>query len=197
MKHAVRAFVLTLVAIAVAAVVSSEGFTGRAPNPELTTFGSLLASLLFASAILERALDVWLSLAMGGKADELDGEIRSLKARAEKVPASEAEKRDKEQAESGLKSVMTARTAHSSATRRMALPAALIGGLAISAVGLRALEPLMLPFDATWRALPQAPWFTAVDVLFTGALLAGGSDGIHWIVALYRDWMDKNRSTRK
>lgn len=197
MNHAVRAVVLTLVAIAIAAVVSSEGFTGRAPNPDLTAFGSLLASLLFASAILERALDVWLSLAMGGKADELDGEIRSLKARAERAPAGDADKRDQLQAETDLKALMVTRTEHSSATRRMALPAALLGGLAISAVGLRALEPLMLPFDATWRSSAQAPWFTGVDIVFTGALLAGGSDGIHWIVALYRDWIDENRSTLK
>lgn len=194
MNHAVRAVVLSLVAIAIAAVVSQTDFKGLAPNPDLTTFGSLLASLLFASAILERALDVWLSLAMGGKADELDGQIRSLKARAEKSPASEAEKRDQLQAESDLKTVMADRTAHSSATRRMALPAALLGGLAISAVGLRSLEPLVLLASIS---ADQAKWFAGIDIVFTGALLAGGSDGIHWIVALYRDWMDKNRSTRK
>ncbi|MCY3003053.1 MAG: hypothetical protein NTV21_14720 [Planctomycetota bacterium] len=186
----------SLLAIAIAAAVSEAGFTGRAPNPDLTAFGSLLASLLFASAILERALDVWLSLAMGGKADELDGEIRALKSKLDTLATDGTRVQVKATADAELKSVQARRTEHSSSTRRMALPGALLGGLAISAVGLRALEPLFQPFDATWASSPQAPWFVAVDVLFTGALLAGGSDGIHWIVALYRDWMDKNRSTR-
>jgi hypothetical protein len=176
--------------------VSVAGFTGRAPNPNLTAIGSLLASLLFASAILERVLDVWLSLAMGGKADELDSEIRALKSRIDLLGADESRRPEKATADDELKELMARRTEHSSSTRRLALPAALLGGLAISAVGLRALEPLFQPVDASWTSSAQAPWFVAVDVLVTGAVLAGGSDGIHWIVALYRDWMDKNRSTR-
>lgn len=196
MRNTQRVVVFSILAIAIAAAVSAAGFTGRAPNPDLTAFGSLLASLLFASAILERVLDVWLSLAMGGKADELDSEIRALKTRIDLLGADDSRRPEKATADAELKGLMARRTEHSSSTRRLALPAALLGGLAISAVGLRALEPLFQPFDASWTSSPQAPWFVAVDVIATGAVLAGGSDGIHWIVALYRDWMDKNRSTR-
>lgn len=70
----------------------------------------------------------------------------------------------------------------------------------ISAVGLRSLQPLFAAGDAdavaAWLASRQGHVFGAIDILVTGTLLAGGSDGIHWIVALYRDWIDKNRSTK-
>ena len=76
------------------------------------------------------------------------------------------------------------------------MPVALIAGLIISAVGLRSLQPLFNNGDAAWFKTAQGHLFVAVDIFLTGTLLAGGSDGIHWIVALYRDWTDKNRTAK-
>jgi hypothetical protein len=165
------------------------GFTGLEPNPDLTGFGSLLASLLFASAILERALDVWLSITMGDDADRLDGEIRSLKAEIDAGTAAAT-------APDALKKLIADRGLHQAATRRLAMPVAVAVAVAISAVGLRCLQPLFTAGSIS--ALPdrQRHFFVFLDILVTGTLLAGGSDGIHWIVALYRDWTDKNRSTK-
>jgi hypothetical protein len=171
------------------AVALGGGFRGLAPRADLTAFGQLLAVLLFASAMLERALDVWLSLTMGGEADRLDAEIRSLKAKLTATPSDDQTKE--------LKKLVDARTEHQSRTRRKALPLAMFGGLMISAIGLRALQSLFGDGGDPGSPLAEpTKAFVVVDVVLTGTLLAGGSDGIHWIVALYRDWMDKNRSTK-
>jgi hypothetical protein len=186
-----RIGLVAVIAIAIAATAVKQNFTGRAPNPDMTAFGTLLATLLFASAILERALDVWLSLTMGGEADRLDTEIRSLKS---KIESSTPDVKTAQEA--NLAPLFAARAAHQGATRRLATPVALTAGMIISAIGLRSLQPLFVPGDPAWLASPQGHIFGAIDILVTGTLLAGGSDGIHWIVALYRDTMDKNRSTK-
>ena len=182
---------LQLAALAIAVAATCLTFGGRAPAPDLTAFGTLLGTLLFASAILERALDVWLSMMMGAKADNLDNQIRTLKAQIESAPAGSAQS-----LQAALEPVLKERTAHQVATRKLAAPVALFAGTIISAIGLRSLQPLFDKADSAWTRTAQGHLFVAVDVLLTGTLLAGGSDGIHWIVALYRDWMDKNRSTK-
>jgi len=190
-SQAARTVFVLLVTGALIATAVMLRFDGRAPNPDLTAFGTLLGTLLFASAILERALDVWLSILMGGEADRLDAEIRSRKSQLEAAAPNANPVEEKAVAD-----LIAKRTAHQGATRRLAAPAAMTAGTIVSVVGLRSLQPLFEKPDPAWAHSPQGLAFTAVDILVTGTLLAGGSDGIHWIVALYRDWMDKNRSTK-
>lgn len=174
-------FVVLASAGIVAASISSN-VSPRAPAANLSDFGPVLATLLFTSAILERALDVVLSLMYGGAADDLDREIRRLKA----IDQTQIQQSEKD----SLAALLIQRSAHSQRTRQWALPIAVVAGLTVSAVGLRSLEPLFQ------KAASEQNWFTGVDIIVTGLLLAGGSDGIHWLVALYRDWIDKNRSTK-
>jgi hypothetical protein len=190
-----RVTLLVVFAFGIAVAASGLGFRARLPNPDLKLFGSLLASLLFASAILERALDVWLSIWMGGEADLLDGEIRQLKANIDKSPPEtpqQAIATDRQE----LEMLQVKRTEYQGKTRKRALPIAMGAGLIISAIGLRALDPLFESPEANSQQLIQSHVFSAIDIIVTGTLLAGGSDGIHWIVALYRDWIDNNRSTK-
>ena len=186
-----RVGLVAVMAIGIAVAAMSLNFNGRSPNPDLTALGALLGTLLFASAILERALDVWLSITMGAKADSQDVAIRSLKAKMESLPP-EAKAVEQEK----LAGLIADRATHQDATRRLAMPVAIIAGMVISAVGLRSLQPLFQQAGAALMQSPQGHVFDAIDIIVTGTLLAGGSDGIHWIVALYRDWMDKNRSTK-
>jgi hypothetical protein len=195
-------FVVVLAAASVWMAIARQ-LVPPTPAPDLVSFGSALATLLFASAILERALDVLLSLTFGGTADQLDAEIRARKATiaaaqgtvapvapsaaaTTPAPATPSTPPVDDQA---LKALVAKRIELSTTTRRSALPIAVGAGLAISSVGLRCLHPL-------FQKAPQDGWFTAVDIVVTGLLLAGGSDGIHWLIALYRDWIDKNRSTK-
>jgi len=185
-----RNILLGAAAVGIAVAATRWEFVGRPPNPDLTSFGTLLGTLLFASAILERAMDVWLSIAMGGKADRLDAQLRGLRATIDSAPP---EQRAQEEAK--LAPLVVDRTAHRDATRQLATPVSLVSGLVISAIGLRSLQPLFDKADSTWLTSVQGHVFVVVDILVTGTLLAGGSDGIHWIVALYRDWADKSRTT--
>ena len=49
---------------------------------------------------------------------------------------------------------------------------------------------------AIW-GLGQAPIFHGVDILITGGLLGGGSQGIHKIIALITDFVDVTRAKVK
>jgi len=75
-------------------------------------------------------------------------------------------------------------------TRRLASIMGLALGMAISASGVRGLASLL---DAKECCL----LFKALDVLLTGALLAGGADGLHKIVTVFTSFMDKGKSTEQ
>lgn len=76
-------------------------------------------------------------------------------------------------------------------TRRIASIMGLALGMAISASGVRGLASLL-------DAKECCPLFKALDVLLTGALLAGGADGLHKIATVFTSYMDgvkDNKST--
>jgi hypothetical protein len=66
----------------------------------------------------------------------------------------------------------------------------------ISIVGVRALQPLLttesLAVDG-W----QLPFFNLLDVMLTGAVLGGGADGIHKLVSVVTEFLDKTRDVIK
>jgi hypothetical protein len=64
----------------------------------------------------------------------------------------------------------------------------LVIGVITSAVGFRFLAQLVKP-DAAFIASPQNQWFVGVDILLTGAVLAGGSKLIHNIFSVYTSFM--------
>jgi hypothetical protein len=90
-----------------------------------------------------------------------------------------------------LKSVNSAFTEYSSITKRYALWSSFIMGLVISLVGIRTLITLVTPESYAALSVLQKNLFTMVDVLVTGGLIAGGSDGIHKILQTFLDLMDK------
>ncbi len=72
-------------------------------------------------------------------------------------------------------------------TRSLSLWLGLFIGILVSAVGIRALHKLVasLPAEGT----VQAYVFNIVDIVLTGCLIAGGSDGIHKISELYNSFI--------
>jgi hypothetical protein len=182
--------IVVLASLAIAIWVAQATFIPLRPAQDLADFGSLLSVLVFASAMLERALDVWLSIVRGDGADALDAELRKLRtAEAGAGGAAPMELTAQVAAKS------RERRLYRSATRKLALPVAMLAGTILGALGLRAMAPLFVMEVAGKPALAglQASLFVAADVLVTGALLAGGSDGIHSLVALYRDWAEKKK----
>lgn len=70
---------------------------------------------------------------------------------------------------------------------------AMVLGVLAAIVGARALGPFVDPSQlaegVVWGG--QSAWFAGVDVLITGALLAGGADGIHQIVNRFLEFAKK------
>ena len=73
----------------------------------------------------------------------------------------------------------------------------LIMGVLISTLGVRGLEPLL--DAAKFKELPdfQEGMFEVVDVVLTGCLLAGGSDGIHKLVTVFTNWFESTSKNLK
>ena len=79
-------------------------------------------------------------------------------------------------------------------TKRNSFLFGLGAGLAISIVGVRVLKPFV-----SWDADPvglQAAMFDFIDIALTGAMIGGGSDGIHKIMNVITEFLDVARDNR-
>jgi hypothetical protein len=86
------------------------------------------------------------------------------------------------------------RSAYKSQTRKIALWTALFFGLMISGVGIRSLDSLVQPVQGSVYSGVQSLVFRCLDVLLTGGLIAGGSDGIHKITQLFTTYFEETRN---
>jgi hypothetical protein len=94
-----------------------------------------------------------------------------------------------------LKTNEQLRTSYKSQTRKIALWTALSVGLLISGVGVRSLNTLLEPVPQDFvNSNAQGLLFRCVDVLLTGGLIAGGSDGIHKITQLATTFFEETRN---
>jgi hypothetical protein len=67
----------------------------------------------------------------------------------------------------------------------------------ISGLGIRTLEPLVDPEVFKGLNIVQMRLFVAIDVFINGALLGGGSNGIHKIIDLFLTQVDIKRKPSK
>ena len=86
------------------------------------------------------------------------------------------------------------RSAYKSQTRKIALWTALFVGLLVSGVGIRSLDSLIQPVQGSMYSGIQSLAFRCLDVLLTGGLIAGGSDGIHKITQLFTTYFEETRN---
>jgi hypothetical protein len=93
-----------------------------------------------------------------------------------------------------LKNNEQLRSAYKSETRKIALWTALLFGLLISGVGVRSLDTLVQPAQGSLYSGIQSLLFHFLDVLLTGGLIAGGSDGIHKITQLFSTYFEETRA---
>jgi hypothetical protein len=82
-------------------------------------------------------------------------------------------------------------------TKQIAFLIALALGMTISAVGLRGLEFFVKPESLLSLRSEQTVVFRALDVLVTGALLAGKADGLHRMGLVFTSYMDKSTEKAK
>jgi len=158
----------------------------------------LLTSLILVALFLERAMEVFITVLRGPEAKLLEAELRG--AQREKIALNKTP-----QGTPGLEEKMANNlvrestcqknfTQYKSVTQRYALWAGFIAGLAISLVGVRTLNTLITPESYAALGAQQKNFFDAFDILISGGLIAGGSDGLHKILQVFLDFIDLTSS---
>jgi hypothetical protein len=115
-------------------------------------------------------------------------------ARLEQLPPAEAG--GLAEARAALEKAKRQEQEYRCATRQVVLWAGLGLGLLVSGVGLRALETLIDPALSGWSA-SQGAAFRLVDVVLTGGVIAGGSEGIHRIATVFDNFMNATAKRAK
>jgi hypothetical protein len=182
--------IVTLILLALlGALVVYPVWSNRAPLPvdfkPLTpqSFAALIGWLFAVALFVERAVEVVVMIFRDQQADMLDeaekGAARDL-AEATKTGVADAVVKARQ-------ALMTARQnklVYRAETKEMALVIGFGFGLLVSLAGVRALHGLLL------EATPTGNLFLAADIVVTGALLAGGSEGIHRMANAFTSFMD-------
>lgn len=163
-------------------------------NPGLVRFWPMstgeflqtIAPLLLVSLFIERVLEVFLTTWRGPEAAKHELMARRA-ARAVGEAPPQAAPLPQEQSLVGYKAT----------TQRIAFLSGIGLGVIVSALGVRALGLFVDP--AVFRSLPriQQQWFNGADVILTGAVLGGGSDGLHKLVSVFTNFLDATAQRAK
>jgi hypothetical protein len=144
----------------------------------LGLFTKLIAIALF----IERTVEVLLTPWRGPGSLRITARVKRAKAKLEKRETDSV--LEVSNAEDELRE-------YKGETKQIAFLMALALGMTISAVGLRGLEFFVDP-NSLPLPLEQTVVFRALDVLVTGALLAGKADGLHRMGLVFTGYMDKS-----
>lgn len=151
----------------------------------------LVGVLFFVTLLQERALEVLVSTVRGTKA-------RARELHIEKLEKDIAEERDGpdnlRQLTEKLHDEKVLRNEYRSGTIKFAFSASMVLGILISAVGIRVLAQM---FQVDVLSDAQQPWFAFTDILITGALIAGGSEGIHKIMNVLSNFLERQAKIAK
>jgi hypothetical protein len=157
-----------------------------------------LVTILFVVALLaERALEIFVGTWRGATTTQHELTLRLLTqevARLEQLPAADAG--GLAEARAALEKAKRQEQQYRCVTRQVVLWAGLGLGLLVSGVGLRALETLIDPALSGWSA-SQGAAFRLVDVVLTGGVIAGGSEGIHRIATVFDNFMNATAKRAK
>ncbi len=145
----------------------------------------ILASLLFVSLLLERALEIFINASREPGKMKLELAVQSIENRMRRTSSKTAGKMSEL-----LEKTREQRTEFKSQTQRIALSIGILVGWVVALVGVRSIE--FLVESRSFSALPshQRILLKCIDVLLTGSVIAGGSEGIHKIMTVYSNFMD-------
>lgn len=152
----------------------------------------LLISLSLVALFIERAVEVIIIVSREKGKQELLNNISSEKRKSElraKKGAREMTAKEEE--------AINKHDNYSTDTKTIAMPTAFAIGIIISALGFRALQPLVDPAVFKTLGSAQKALFIGIDTLITGALLGGGSKGMHEIVETFLNWVQIRRKILK
>lgn len=145
---------------------------------------SILTPLVLYSLFVERAVEVFLTVWRGRESDALALEVKQKKLTLSLKGADVA----------GYNSLQQGLAQYKGTTRDIAFTSTFILGILISLAGVRALALFVDPVSLQDLSSFQTAWFTVLDIFITGALIGGGSDGIHQIITLFTTFMDTSKA---
>jgi hypothetical protein len=195
--------VLRSVAVAapLAAILSFPVWLAPA-HIEFKDFGATdvvqLLTILFVVALLaERALEVFVGTWRSAGANQHELTVRVAQENVTRLQGmTRPDSSALAAARTALEGAKRAERHYRCATRMRALWIGLTLGLLVAGVGLRALETLIDPTLNAWSTTQSAA-FHLVDVVLTGGVIAGGSEGIHRIVTVFDNFMNATAKRAK
>jgi len=157
---------------------------------------SMLSSFFLIALILERSLEVFITTWRAEESDKLDLEIQNLKDKVSQLESKNATSDELDPLRDNLKKTIYVQTNYRSQTQRIALYTGLAVGIAVATAGIRMLHLLVDPNTLSTFSEGQMGFFRVADIILTGGLIAGGSDGIHKIANVYDNFMNST-ATKK
>lgn len=155
----------------------------------------LLTILLVVALLAERAIEIYVGAWRGPVASQLEATVKTREeAVAGQLAAAPSDGTVLSAARKALEDAKDEQRRYTCATRQHALWIGLALGLLVSGVGLRALETLVDPSGWSVRQLTA---FRMIDVVLTGGVIAGGSEGIHRVATVFENFMNFMSSTAK
>ena len=134
---------------------------------------------MFFALLIERTVEVVMSVWRSEDSNRLVAEVRRLK---------DSDVQGNPEKDAALKTAEEALGRFKAATLGYTLPISWGLGMVLAAIGVRSLslfiDPAALSGDPSTDS--HLWWFNACDIVFSGALLAGGADPIHKLLDLYR-----------
>ena len=152
----------------------------------------LLVSLFLVATFIERAVEVVIVVWRDKGRKQIEKVIYLERLKTDKMTKDGA--REITRAEGEVAKNLENYKAETGST---AMPLAFVLGIIISALGIRALQPLVDPAIFKTLTTVQKTLFAGIDTLITGALLGGGSKGIHEIIEAFLNTVEKYRENLK
>jgi hypothetical protein len=181
-------YVLLLLVLLVIAVLGAIYFDVYRFDPiTFQVVVDILIPIVLIATFLERAQEVFISAWRDIGRAGYDQTIKRLKATLAGQPAGAQDAK----AVSELESAEADLARYRAKTKRIAFLFSLAAGLLISIAGVRVLRPLT-SMDADPVGV-QRHLFNIVDIVLTGALIGGGSEGAHRVMSVITDFLDVTR----
>lgn len=201
MKKISIATVCVILLAIVCVFIGYPVFSKQAPEPQvfkimsLEAFTGLIGWLFAVALIVERAVEVVVMVFRDQQADLLDeAENQAIKKFNEATKAANAlalndpTKASADNSVNAVKATLIAiqhsKVVYRAETKEVALLVGFAFGIFVSMAGVRALHSLL---DANSS---DGIFFTIADIVVTGAMLAGGSEGIHRMANAFNGFMD-------
>ena len=140
-------------------------------------FASRLAALFLFALLIERTVEVFLTIWRAEDANKKQAEVQRLLSTG------------KDAMDPAVKSAQDALIEYRAETLRWAFPFSFFLGLLMASLGVRLVDQFI-------DKMPPQPgptqlwWFHVADIVLTAALLAGGADPIHKVMDAFRKFME-------